>query len=210
MKNQMVRLLHAGTRIALAAFIFLGTPVLATTHIVQFGGSVGFAYSPASFPAVVGDTVTWEGDFSLHPLSSTSVPAGAATWHNGSGSSFKYVIRVAGAYHYQCDIHSSVGMTGSFTVTSSAVLPGATGSIAPRAATARVFSAGGNAYLQLNVGVEAFVSAALYSLDGKKLLTIVNTRLETGVYTIPLQKNTRGVHIVRILVGRDEMVKSVL
>jgi plastocyanin len=52
----------------------------ATTHVVQFGGSLGFVFSPKDFSATVGDTVEWEGDFSVHPLSSTTIPANAPSW----------------------------------------------------------------------------------------------------------------------------------
>ena len=68
-------------------------PAGATTHVVKFGGSAGLKYVPAAFAATAGDTVTWEGDFSVHPLSSTTLPAGAATWHVATGTRFTYVIK---------------------------------------------------------------------------------------------------------------------
>jgi plastocyanin len=98
----------------------IGSPrAFATVRTIQFGGSVGLAYSPSSFTAAVGDTVRWQGSFEFHPLSSTSVPAGADTWQNGAGTTFDYVIKVAGNYSYQCDVHEPA-MSGSF----SAVLTG--------------------------------------------------------------------------------------
>jgi plastocyanin len=101
--------------IALFLLLSMSTDICATTHIVQFGGTVGFAYSPKTFSASVGDTVKWQGDFTMHPISSTSVPATAATWHNASGAVFTYVIAVPGTYQYHCDVHASFGMTGSFS-----------------------------------------------------------------------------------------------
>jgi plastocyanin len=93
-----------------------GLSLAATNHVIQFGGSLGFAYSPKSLAVVVNDTVTWVGDFGFHPLSSTTIPAGATPFSNGSGSSFKYVVTVAGTYDYQCDNHGVTdGMVGSFT-----------------------------------------------------------------------------------------------
>jgi plastocyanin len=93
----------------------------AVLHTVQFGGNLGLTFSPKSFSATVGDTVEWDGDFGPHVLSSTTIPAGAASWHNATGTTFRYVITVAGSYNYQCDIHVSLGMIGSFTASGSAV-----------------------------------------------------------------------------------------
>jgi|GEM_PF-6876220 plastocyanin len=95
----------------------------AMTHVINFGGSLGFVYSPSQLNADVGDTISWRGDFSVHPLSSTSVPSGAAAFSNSSGTQFDYVIKVAGSYRYQCDVHFSIGMVGSFTVTGTSVVP---------------------------------------------------------------------------------------
>jgi plastocyanin len=94
-----------------AAFMNAG----AVTHVVKFGGSFGFAYSPNTLTCAVGDTVKWEGDFGTHPLSSTSVPAGAAALHQASGSSFSYAVLAAGTYQYKCDFHAGSGMIGRFT-----------------------------------------------------------------------------------------------
>jgi plastocyanin len=97
-------------------FFLISAPHLgATTHVIQFGGSVGFAYSPSSLGVAVGDTIQWQGDFGFHPLSSTTIPAGAPSWHNGTGTVFQYVVPLPGVYDYQCDNHFPFGMVGSFT-----------------------------------------------------------------------------------------------
>jgi len=56
----------------------------------------------------------WEGAFSVHPMTSTTIPAGSQSWHNTTGNSFRYVITVPGEYNYKCEVHT--GMRGSFTV----------------------------------------------------------------------------------------------
>jgi plastocyanin len=111
-------------RTIFALFLFSMTAATASgaaTHVVAFGGSVGLAYSPDHFNCLVGDTVKWEGSFSSHPLSSTTVPGGATAWHNATGSTYFYAVKVAGTYHYKCDIHSGSGMVGQFTAAASAV-----------------------------------------------------------------------------------------
>jgi plastocyanin len=84
----------------------------ATEHIVLFGGASGNNYVPNSLNVIVGDTITWNGNFGLHPLASTGVPAGALTFANSSGSTFFYIVAVAGVYDYECVAHT---FTGQFT-----------------------------------------------------------------------------------------------
>jgi plastocyanin len=181
----------------------------AVTHVVQFGGAVGLTYSPSSFSAAVHDTVRWNGDFSMHPLSSTTIPAGAATWHVTSGSAFSYVIRVAGTYHYQCDVHVSLGMTGTFTAAASAVLPGR-GTTGNGATSVRIFSSAGRAVMRLNVQSDEVLSGTIFSIDGRKSAAIANTRLGPGDYTIPLQNMGPGAYIVHLFAGKQEIIKNVL
>jgi hypothetical protein len=90
------------------------TPVFATTHIILFGGVLGETYSPNFLTLSVGYTIQWQGSFSLHPLSSATIPIGATAWHTGSGSVFSYPVLIEGTYDYQCDFHGDFGMVGSF------------------------------------------------------------------------------------------------
>ncbi len=78
--------------------LLLPVQMFATTHIVNFGGSLGDHFSPDSFSAHVGDTVTWTGDFTMYSTTSESIPAGAASWSYGTESNtcFSYIIKVAG------------------------------------------------------------------------------------------------------------------
>jgi plastocyanin len=134
----------------------------AATHVIQFGGGVGLNYVPNTLNVSVGDIVEWQGDFTMHPLSSVSVPQGAATWHNGTGTSFSYTVTVAGAYHYQCDIHGSLGMTGSFTAAGTGVQQRATPATAlPAARTA---------------------AAAVYDLTGRQVPAPLAGLAGAGVY----------------------------
>lgn len=98
----------------LTMLLTLNTMVQATTYIIQFGGTFGLNYSPNTLSVSVGDSIQWQGSFSTHPLSSTSVPPGALSFHQGSGTVFTYPVLVAGTYDYQCDVHFGSGMVGSF------------------------------------------------------------------------------------------------
>jgi plastocyanin len=166
----------------------------ATTHVVQFGGSFGFTYSPSSFSAKVGDTVKWEGAFSTHPLSSTSVPATAQSFSASSGTSFSYVIMVAGTYNYHCDIHFSLGMTGSFTATQSSVRYIALPQGAGRSNELHlgISEAKGLPFIRLTVPQSGRATLKLYDLSGRELATILDNTVRTGDYTIPVGSSILG------------------
>lgn len=112
--NHSIRRAASGLLLA----VIMSSTAFSTVHVIQFGGTFGNAYVPPSLTVTVGDTIEWQGPFSVHPLSSTSVPAGASAWHNGTGTVFDYVVGIPGAYNYQCDVHGGLGMVGAFTALS--------------------------------------------------------------------------------------------
>jgi plastocyanin len=184
----------------------------ATTHVVQFGGNLGFAYSPNSFSAKVGDTVKWEGDFSMHPLSSTTIPANAASWHMGSGTSFNYVISVSGTYAYHCDIHAGLGMTGSFTASEASVQQGVPWANAARPNTVMFVDAfaPGKSSVSFFVPSAGFVALEVFDLLGHKVATLVNQIKEAGTYDVTLGPAVpaHGYYFVKLSAGGVEIVKT--
>jgi plastocyanin len=168
--------------VVLLAFV---TTAHATTHVVQFGGSFGFTYSPNSMNVSVGDTVKWEGDFSMHPLSSTSVPAGAQSFHQATGSIFFYPVTVAGMYLYQCDHHFSSGMIGSFNTSATGIENDRT-SFQPNA-----FRLGQNfpnpfnptTTISFDIPFQTYVSIKVYNLVGQEVATIVSENMAAGSYS---------------------------
>jgi plastocyanin len=212
MKQRFVNIRILAGFLAIVLFLTVRTD-WATTHVVQFGGSLGFAYSPANFSAKVGDTVKWEGDFVMHPLSSTTIPANAASWHMGSGTLFTYVITVAGTYNYHCDLHFSLGMTGSFTASESSVLQGATGANAARANTALFVDASvpGRSSISFFVPATGFVTLEVFDLLGHKMATLVNQIKEAGAYKVGLKAeiNAHGYYFVKLSADGVEIVRTV-
>ena len=164
--------------------VLTGPPLRAATHIVKFGGSAGFKYVPASFSAAIGDTIKWEGDFTVHPLSSTTIPAGSQSWHVSSGSSFSYVIAVPGVYHYKCDVHS--GMTGDFQA-------GATGISHP--------------VRQIDPP-NTSTTNQIIDLAGRAVLP--KPTLRQGGYPLPSAgKQAIGIHCIRLIFNnKEKVVKS--
>lgn len=166
-------------------FLTTVSVVHATTHIIQFGGSFGLAYSPSSLNVSIGDTIKWEGDFSMHPLSSTSVPVGASSFHQGSGTVFTYVVMVAGTYLYQCDVHFASGMIGSFTAITTGVENGMS-SLRPTAF--RLEQNFPNPFnpttvLSFNLPLQSFVTIKVYNLIGQEVATVVNENMAAGSYS---------------------------
>ncbi len=94
--------------------------LFAVTHTIQVGN---FYFNPGSLNVTVGDVVEWVWVEGSHTTTSTSVPAGAASWDhviNSSNQSFSYTVTTAGTYNYKCTPHASMGMTGSFVATAPA------------------------------------------------------------------------------------------
>ena len=75
-----------------------------------------FRFVPESLDVAVGDTVTWVNQgASQHTTTSGEVGVPDGKWDSGvlsSGGSFMHVFTAAGNYHYYCQIHGSMGMTG--------------------------------------------------------------------------------------------------
>ena len=89
------------------------------TMTVNFGGALGFTYSPQDSFILPGDTIRWMGDFAAHPLVSDD-----ALWQQVStGSEFSYTFNDPGRYGFHCFFHSSFGMIGTVTVATSYFLP---------------------------------------------------------------------------------------
>lgn len=96
--------------------IGLSTTALATVHTIN---ATGMVFSPSTITIHLGDTVQWVWIDNSHTTTSTTIPAGAASWDaplNANNPSFIYVPTVTGTYNYICQPHVSNGMIGSFTV----------------------------------------------------------------------------------------------
>jgi plastocyanin len=197
----------------LAMVLFLAVKSdYATTHMVQFGGSLGLAYSPSNFSAKVGDTVKWEGDFSIHPLSSTTIPANAVSWQMGSGSSFIYVITVPGTYNYHCDIHFSLGMTGSFTASDASVWQN--GLFTKTGRTNHVMfvdaSSHGNPSISFFVPSAGLVTLEVFDLLGHKVATPVNQIKAAGTYEVFLKSEipVHGLYFLKLAGDGEEVIRT--
>ncbi|HXC03624.1 MAG TPA: T9SS type A sorting domain-containing protein [Bacteroidia bacterium] len=79
----------------------------ATIHTVTCQNTPSH-FLPVTTNASIGDTILWTwvaGTHVVGPIATTDIPAGAPMWNapiDASDHSFKYVVTVAGNYHYVC------------------------------------------------------------------------------------------------------------
>src|SRR5678815_5142228 len=79
-----------------------------------------FQFKPKTVNAKVGDTIRWLWQNGIHTTSSLTIPAGALAWNrpiDSAHKNFKYRLRVAGTYEYQCNIHFTI-MKGTLNTVS--------------------------------------------------------------------------------------------
>jgi plastocyanin len=171
-----------------AVLLVAAMPLSATTHVIQFGGTIGLAYSPNTLNVAIGDTVQWIGDFSVHPLSSSTIPAGAAAWQNSAGTQFSYVVQVAGTYHYFCQVHGTAdgsGMAGSFT----AAVTGVEGN---QSLTPTAFQLEQNypnpfnpsTTIGYSLPVQSIVRLRLFNILGQEVAELVNQVQSSGYHSV--------------------------
>lgn len=90
-----------------------------TNHEVAIGIGGMNAFSPPSFTASIGDTVTWLLLGGIHSVEGMQVPSGAlpilSQTMSNMGETYIYIITTAGTYNYQCGIVGP-SMFGSFIV----------------------------------------------------------------------------------------------
>jgi plastocyanin len=83
-----------------------------------------FSFSPADITINVGDTVTFVNDGGFHNVSSSDGGFRCANGCDGQGGNgdpasgwqFSLQFNSAGTFHYVCEVHAAMGMTGSITV----------------------------------------------------------------------------------------------
>ena len=112
------------TLISFVAMMFGYVPgTFAVVHTVQVGN---FYFNPASINNVnPGDTIRWVWVAGSHTTTSSTIPAGAASWDElitSSNTTYEYIPVNEGPYNYVCTPHIGMGMVGNFTVVAAAPL----------------------------------------------------------------------------------------
>lgn len=208
MKNNEVKRLRMSSVAIMALLIcFFAQKNFAATHVIMFGGGLGLVYSPNSLNASVGDTIKWEGDFSVHPLSSTTIPTGAASWHNTTGTTFTYVITREGTYHYQCDVHFSMGMVGTITVVATSI-NGDRAFQRQKSSGMNIVTRGDQNIIRFSIPNNGNVSLDLFGLDGRKVVTILNKPFSAGSYQTAFGPMPVGIYCLKLSQDGNTVVRS--
>jgi plastocyanin len=179
--------LHKGLLAAMILFaLAFSSRAHAATHIVTFECC---QYTPDFFQAMVGDTVEWQGDFSFHPLESTTIPPGATPFSNSSGTTYSYVVEVPGTYNYHCVVHQPT-MSGSFEAIEGLfgikTIPGDYPTIAAAISDLNVQGVG--------TGGVTFNVAAGHTETAANLVIAVAIRQPTASNTVVFQKSGSGAN----------------
>jgi plastocyanin len=118
-----------GGLLGLVVGLALAAPAGAADHPIGFAD---FSYSPASETAAVGDTATFSGDFTRHPL----VWSGGQFTSTTTGTSRQFTFATPGTYAYYCAVHvDSRGMKGVITVVANQLPARVSFSASPATAT---------------------------------------------------------------------------
>lgn len=102
-------------RIVVAVLMLLATfDALALDQAITF---LCCAFTPTTVTIAAGDSVSWAGQFSMHPLqqvdgasSDTPVPGGFA---NSSGTFYSVQFSTPGTYYFRCAFHGVAQFGGS-------------------------------------------------------------------------------------------------
>jgi plastocyanin len=196
------------------AFLSAAFVAGATTHVVQFGGAFGSNYSPKSLNVAVGDTVKWMGAFGSHPLSSTSVPSGAASFHAGSGSVFVYAVLVSGTYLYWCDLHHASGMTGSFVAAETGVEEKQSSVMPGGFRLEQNFPNPFNSSTVIRFSLPSSQKALLkvYSSFGEDIATLVDSVMPAGESAVRFDggRLASGVYFYRLITDRYQVARRLV
>lgn len=100
--------------------LFVDRAAAAADRTVAFGvGANPFGYTPKCITVSAGQTVTFAGDFGVHPLAPGASPTAADAGTAGNpiartttGASLRVTFARAGTYPYYCESHFAGGMVG--------------------------------------------------------------------------------------------------
>lgn len=179
-----------------------------------------FSFTPSNITnASVGDTIRWVWSNGGHTTTcdgqqGTSRPTGAAPWNaplNSGSPVFTYVITVAGTYNYICEPHFP-DMSGVIIVSPS--------SITQLTELVNDFNLSQNypnpfnpsTKINFSIPNSSVVVLKIYDGMGKEVETLVNEKLNSGVYNVDWNASgfTSGIYYYKIQTADFIQTKKML
>lgn len=191
------------SKIITTLFVLFSITTYATTHIFTFGGSLGDVYSPVLINVLVGDTVVWNVDFASHPLESQTIPAGAVSFACSTGTTFSYVVTMAGDYFFSCDNHST--MTGQIKASEPSSIKNTDSkneiSIYPTSVHTflKISLPSGSKLLIAEVKNILGQTALKFELANGSITTLDLSDLYNGIYFVAIRNDMDVVKVVRVV-----------
>jgi plastocyanin len=169
----------------LTGFLFVFT---SSSHGKTWNVNVSdFVFTPSNITVSVGDTVKWQWISGIHTTTSITVPSGAATWDEPitiSNQTYRYVVTVAGSYHYKCTPHFP-GMEGFITANPIGIEP-KEGKL-PN--TYKLFQNYPNPFnpvtdIKFELPNSSFVKLTVFNMLGGEVEVLVSQQLNAGGYIV--------------------------
>ena len=173
-----------------------------------------FEFSPSDFTINIGDQVMWMWDNSAgsHTTTSTTIPAGAASWDqpiNQNEQMFTYTATVAGSYDYICTFHASMGMVGHFTVLNTTGV-----SEVPAAPTLSLNGASpvkDNLQVTYSLPSNSELNLRLIDMAGRSVRTFFSSNKSAGVFTetYSVAGLRKGIYFLEMEAGDSRISKKI-
>jgi plastocyanin len=192
----------------------LAISMKATSYTITISG---FAYSPSTLNALVGDVVTISASGS-HPLAEVSQTtwnaSGTSTLSTGFGTkttAYTFTITAATDIYYVCTAHASFGMKGMITV-------GTVGVKEETDAISNISMFPNPAKHQFSVKFNSTdngnVTAKIYSICGQEIESLVmNKEFNPGVTTLNFDLQNRipaGVYFVQLNYNSRKVTRKLI
>lgn len=173
-----------------------------------------FVFTPANLNVTVGDTIKWQWVSGIgHTTTSITVPAGAAAWNepiNSTNQTYRYVVTVAGSYHYKCTPHFP-GMEGFIT----AVPIGIKSEEGKLPNTYKLYQNYPNPFnpvtdIKFELPKSSFVKLTVFDLLGGEVEVLVRQQLNAGSYVVDwdASRYSSGIYFYKLQTDGYSAIKK--
>jgi len=164
-------------------------------------------FTPSNLTITTGDKVIWNDTGTMpHNVNGTTATfaSNPVSFGNALGQAWTYefVFTTPGTYDYRCDLHFSIGMTGSVTVNANNT---GTGELAGNTGSFQLYPNPASQYIELLVpdSHEKISSLKIYSIAG----SLIDQKVLSGnvqSFRYDLSRFNKGVYFMQITAGNHK------